>query len=404
MRSTRIVLLGLMGALGILLIWPMSPAQAQGQEYNVLDYGASNDGVTPTEVAINRLSEDVAEAPSTLVFPGGTYLVCGALLYHSNQTWKFLDHATIKLGDGCVSRLIDTSLGKTLTGILQPSTLGQSDITFLHLAIDGNKSNNPTTNSGNGLELMDVSNVLVSSPRIENVPREGLTIGGAASANITIHRPILLNNGLPGVNGGNGLSIVRGRGIEVDGIWAAGNMLYDIDLEPNPHDPANAISNVQIKGGILGSMSTEAPGALIGFGISSSKGQVSGVLISKVISVGNGRGFSVQSANNVQFQNCLAYRNGQDGFYINNATAVVLKQNRAIENSQSWFKHYSGFRINGTDNLIESNQANDNQDIPTQKYGFEEGVGADSNTFMNNIAKGNASGSYLLVGPYSVWQ
>ena len=323
MRSTRIVLLGLMGALGVLLIWPMPPAQAQGQDYNVLDYGASNDGVTPTEVAINRLSEDVAEAPSTLVFPGGTYLVCGILRYRSNQTWKFLDRATIKLGDGCVSRLIDTSLGMTLVGILQPAARGQSNITFLHLTIDGNKSNNPTTNSGDGLELMDVSDVVVSSPWIENVPREGLTIGGAASANITIHRPILLNNGLPGVNGGNGLSIVRGRGIVVTGIWAAGNVLFDVDLEPNPQDPPDAISDVQIKGG-LGAMSAEAPSAFIGLAISSSKGvQVSGVLISKVISVGNGRGFSVQGAKNVQSQNCLAYRNGQEGFYINNATAML---------------------------------------------------------------------------------
>jgi len=396
-----------MGALSVLLIWPMPLAQAQGQEYNVLDYGASNDGVTPTEVAVNRLSEEISEAPSTLVFPGGTYLVCGILRYHSNQTWKFLDHATIKLGNGCVSRLIDTSLGMTLVGILQPAARGQSNITFLHLVIDGNKSNNPTTNSGDGLELMDVSNVLVSSPRIENVPRDALTIGGASgiSSNITIHRPVLLNNGLPGVNGGSGLAIVRGRGIVVTGIWAAGNVLFDVDLEPNPQDPPDAISDVQIKGGVLGSMIAESPGALIGFAIASSKGvQVSGVLISKVISVGNGRGFSVQGAKNVQFQNCLAYRNGQDGFYITNATSVVLKRNRAIENSQSWFKHYSGFRINGTDNLIESNQANDNQDIPTQKYGFEEGVGADSNTFVNNIAKGNAGGSYLLVGPYSVWQ
>jgi hypothetical protein len=407
MRRTRIVFLGLLVALSALLIWPMPPVQAQAPEYNVLAYGASNDGITPTDVAINRLSEEIGGEPGTLVFPGGTYLVCGILRYRSNQTWKFLDHATIKLGDGCVSRLIDTSLGMTLAGILQPAARGQSNITFLHLAIDGNKSNNPTSNSGSGLELMDVSDVHVSSRRIENVPRDALTIGGASSipANITIHRPVLLNNGLPGVNGGSGLAIVRGRGIVVTGIWAAGNMLFDVDLEPNPQDPPDAVSDVQIKGGVLGSLSAEAPGALIGFAVSSSKGvQVSGVLISKVISVGNGRGFSVQGAKNIQFQNCLAYRNGQDGFYINNATAVVLKRNRAIENSQSWFKHYSGFRINGTDNLIESNQANDNQDIPTQKYGFEEGGEADNNTFMNNIAKGNAGGSYLLVGPYSVWQ
>jgi hypothetical protein len=233
MRSTRIVLLGLMGALGVVLIWPMPVAQAQGQEYNVLDYGASNDRVTPTKAEINRLSDDVPEAPATLVFPGGTYFVCDILRYHANQTWKFLDHATIKLGDGCVSRLIDTSLGMTLVGILQPAARGQSNITFLHLAIDGNKRNNPTTNSGDGLELMDVSDLLVSSPRIETVPCDAL-----------------------------GLAISSSRGI-----------------------------------------------------------QVSGVLTSKVISVGNGRGFSVQGVKNVQFQNCLAYRNAQDGFYLNNTTA-----------------------------------------------------------------------------------
>jgi hypothetical protein len=210
---------------------------------------------------------------------------------------------------------------------------GQSNITFLHLAIDGNKSKNPTSNSGSGLELMDVSDVLVSSRRIENVPRDALTIGGVSgiSSNITIHRPVLLNNGLPGVNGGSGLAIVRGHGIMVTGIWAAGNVLFDVVLEPNPQDPPEAVSDVQIKGGVLGSMSAEAPRAFIGFAISTSTGQVSGVLIRKVISVGNGRGFSVQGAKSIQFQNCLAYRNGQDGFYINNATAVVLKRNRAIE-------------------------------------------------------------------------
>jgi parallel beta-helix repeat protein len=396
-----------MGALSVLLIWPIQPAQAQLPEYNVLQYGASNDGITPTEAAINRLSEEIGEAPATLVFPGGTYLVCGILRYRSNQTWKFLDHATIKLGNGCVSRLIDTSLGMTLVGILQPAARGQSNVTFLRLAIDGNKSNNPTINSGNGLDLYDVSDVLVSSPRIQNVPRDGLVIGGGSSipANITIHRPVLRNNGLPGVNGGSGLAIVRGRGIVVTGIWAAGNMLFDIDLEPNPQDPPDAVRDVHINGGLLGSLSAEGPRAFIGLAISSSKGvQISGVVISKVVSVGNGRGFSVQGAENIQFQNCLAYRNGQEGFYISDASGVVLKRNRAIENSQGWFNYYSGFRINGSDNLIESNQANDNQDIPTQRYGFEEGAGADGNTFVNNVAKGNASGSYLLVSPYSVWQ
>ena len=88
-----------MGALGVLL-WSMTPAQAQGQKYHVLDYRASNDVVTPTGAATNRLSEDVSGAPSILGFPGGTHLVCGILRDHSNQTWKFPGHATVKLGDG----------------------------------------------------------------------------------------------------------------------------------------------------------------------------------------------------------------------------------------------------------------------------------------------------------------
>jgi parallel beta-helix repeat protein len=407
MRSTRIVLLWLMGALSVLLIWPMPLVQAQTQEYNVLEYGASNDGVTPTEVAVNRLSEEIGEAPATLVFPGGTYLVCGILRYRSNQTWKFLDHATVKLGNGCVSRLIDTALGMTLVGILQPAARGQSNITFLHLAIDGNKSNNPTTNSGNGLDLYDVSDVLVSSPRIQNVPRDGLVIGGGSSipTNITIYRPVLLNNGLPGVNGGSGLAIVRGRGIVVTEIWAAENSMVDIDLEPNPQDPPDAISEIQINGGVLGSLSAETPGIRGGLSISSSNGlQVSGVLITKVISVGNLRGFRVEGARDIRLQGCLAYRNGQEGFRIDNATGIVMQRNRAIQNGQSMPNLYSGFRINGSDNLLESNQANDNQNAPTQRYGFEEVAGSDGNTFVKNIARGNVSGSYVLVGPYSVWQ
>jgi parallel beta-helix repeat protein len=407
MRSTRFVLFGLMGALSALLISPMPPAQAQAPEYNVLDYGASNDGVTPTEVAINQLSAELGGEPGTLVFPSGTYLVCDILRYRSNQTWKFLNHATIKLGDGCVSRLIDTSLGMTMVGILQPAARGQSNITFLHLAIDGNKGNNPTTNSGNGLDLYDVSNVTVSSPRIENVPRNGLAIGGASSipANITIHRPVLLNNGLPGVNGGAGLAIIRGQNVMVTGIWAAGNALFQIDLEPNPQDPPAAISDVYIKGGVLGSLSGEDARAFIGLAITSSTGvQVSGIKISQVIAVANGRGFSIQGAENVQLQNCLAYRNGQEGFYVSNASDVVLTRNRAIENSKGWLNHYSGFSIDNISTLLDSNQALDYQAAPTQKYGFEEGVRADGNLFINNLAAGNASGSYLLTGPYSVWE
>jgi hypothetical protein len=396
-----------MGALGVLLIWPMPPAQAQGQEYNVLDYGASNDGITPSEVAINRLSEEVSEAPATLVFPGGTYLVCGILRYRSNQTWKFLDHATIKLGNGCVSRLIDTSLGMTLVGILQPAARGQSNITFLHLTIDGNKSNNPTINSGNGLDLYDVSDVLVSSPRIENVPRDGLAIGGGSSipSNITIHRPVLRNNGLPGANGGSGLAIIRGRGIVVTGVWATENAMVDIDLEPNPQDPPDAVSEVQINGGVLGSLSAETLGVGGGLSISSSSNaQVSRVLISKVISIGNLWGFRVQNGRDIRLQSCLAYRNGREGFRIDNATGMVMTRNRAIQNGQSMANLYSGFRISGNDNLLEGNQSNDNQYVPTQRYGFEEGSGSDGNTFVDNVAKGNVSGSYLLVGPDSVWQ
>jgi hypothetical protein len=405
MRSTRIVLFGLIGALGALLVSPMPPAQAQTPEYNVLDYGASNDGVTHTEAAINQLSATLNGAPSTLVFPGGTYLVCGALLYRSNQTWKFLDHATIMLGDGCVNRLPNTPT--RLLGILQPAAPGQSNITFLHLAIDGNKSNNPTTSVGDGLELYDVSDVLVSSPRIENVPRNALAIGGRSSipANIAIHRPILRNSGLPGVNGGSGLAIIRGRAIVVTGIQAAENQHSDIIIEANPSDPPDVVSDVQINGGVLGSLSVKAPGEGAGLFIYSNNGvQVSRVLISKVISLGNRRGFSVQTARDIQLQGGLAYRNWQEGFYMYDVTGLHVRGNRAIENSQTMANLYSGFFINAAGNLIESNRANDNQVIPTQKYGFQEGTGADSNTFVSNVAKGNASGGYLLVGPHSLWE
>jgi parallel beta-helix repeat protein len=132
--------------------------------------------------------------------------------------------------------------------------------------------------------------------------------------------------------------------------------------------------------------------------------QVSGILISKVISLGNFRGFRVEGARDIHLQGCLAYRNGQHGFRIDNSTGLVIQGNRAIENGQSKADQYSGFLITGSDNLIRSNQAKDNQDIPTQRYGFEEGAGADGNLFVNNLGAGNASGSYLLVGPDSVWE
>jgi Right handed beta helix region len=201
----------------------------------------------------------------------------------------------------------------------------------------------------------------------------------------------------------SGITVSRGHGIKVGGIWAAGNARNHIHIEPNPKDPPDAVSDLQINGGVLGSLNGEV--AMRGISIYSGTGlQVRGVRISNIISVGNQQGFLVKSVTDIQLQRCLAYRNGQEGFHIDNAAGVVLKKNRAIENGQSMANQYSGFRIKGTNNLLESNQANDNRDVPTQRYGFEEGTGSDSNTFAYNVATGNASGSYLLVGPYSIWR
>ena len=74
------------------------------QVFNVLDYGATNDGITDSRVAINRAITACSNAQGGIVLvPVGKYYLAGSVVLKSNVNLKVEEGAEIILHTGTVN-------------------------------------------------------------------------------------------------------------------------------------------------------------------------------------------------------------------------------------------------------------------------------------------------------------
>lgn len=370
----------------------------------VTDYQATGDGVTDDTTFIQDAIDAVVTAGGgTLYFPPGTYLISSYLTYGSNQRWEFAAGASIKLMDSSVANLVHTLSSETLAGMVVPSAYtGISNVRFVNMTLDGNKANNSSSNSGDGLVLKGaVSQVIVDDYTGTNLPREGIAIVESSSgtnkpSNVRLRNLTLSGCGQGTVNGGNGIGLTAGSDISIDGFTISGSLGsagHGIDVEPNVAVAA-IINNVRIANGTVSGCKT------VGLNITSSNiaNAVRDISVSNVRSDTNAYGFKLNAGTlgntrDIKYINCRAYRNTSGGFTITTLDRVRLIACDAVENTGNGFTVHQQNTV-----LLGCTAIDDRGGSATQDIGFAEGVGADNNAFIGCKTNGNVTAAYSLRG------
>lgn len=372
-----------------------------GQEVDVRAYGAVGDGVTDDTTEIRAAEAACPSTGCTLLFSGpGTFLISDEVTYRSNQRWVFRGGAVLKLANASVANLIRTVSSSTVTGMVQPSASAQTNVRFEGMILDGNKANNPTVNSGDGLNLLDVTDVQVTGVTIRQVPRDGLTIGESAAgttANVVVAGFVGDDIGLAGVNGGSGIAVTSGDDVTISGCYIASSERDGIDIEPNA---SRVVRRVTIEG------CHAINNTLNGFVIDPNAGGAESV--QTVSYVGNhahgnsGHGFWASGGFGtilgLTYVGNTAYRNQDDGFRVTDQSFVTYTGNHAIENSTTAAGAFSGFFVDAINSTFVGNAARDDQGAKTQQYGFEEDAGSSGNTWRGNVATAHQANRFFLSG------
>lgn len=216
-------------------------------------WGCVGNGVVDDTAAMN-LALAVSGANVELR-QGATYLI-GNALYITQSRKKIY-------GYGSGFKRKNTSVGAwspsngPIMYIADPNyaTTGAAitDVEILGLKIDGNKSNNISVNSGDGIRLVGASKCVIQDCFLTSLGRDAVTLGGdnftagsfvngaspAASNDNLIVNNRIWDIGLVGMNGGNGVAITAGsrniianNNIRGDAALASATTAC-IDIEPN---------------------------------------------------------------------------------------------------------------------------------------------------------------------------
>ncbi len=144
----------------VLLVLVNSQANAAGQSFSVLDYGAKGDGVTNDSAAIQQAIDAAAPVAGTVVFPAGTFRVNSSVHPRSN--------VTIQGTPGQSILYMAAQSGQTF--IMDSKDLSNVTITGLTFRSDGYAGN------VGGIFLSGAQNCRASNLRLEGLYR-GMKLG-----------------------------------------------------------------------------------------------------------------------------------------------------------------------------------------------------------------------------------
>ena len=369
------------------------------------DGGAKGDGATDDTAAIRAAALFLSQLEDCgkLFFPAGTYLISAPVFYYSNQEWIFAPGASIKLKDSSVASLVSTATGATLVGMVQPSASGLSGVRFRGMKLDGNKANNPTANSGNGLDLYAVSDVEVTDIELVDIPRDGLVvskIGAATSSNVYIRGLKATDVGVVGVNGGNGVAIVAGANIhlsdfDVDSAWQFG-----VNVEPNA-GAADEVVGVTIRDGRIRDTWKDTGHGLSIY--SPTDFAINGITVEDVDISGCGAGFVIHGsyrALNIRARNVRARTSRYQNFQVENGLRCGFEECQGLNPAVGQAANtVSNWYIHGTDMVLYHCRADDT--TAQAKHGFEEAIGTQGTVFDRCVVDGALTSSFNIIGSRS---
>lgn len=127
---------------------------------NIKSFGVIGDGSADDYAAIVKAQEQSGE----LYWPPGTYRVSKKLVPKSNERWR---------GAGVGATIIEPTSGSNLNSVIEGENFagaGISDFSMEHIAVDGNRVNNPT--SEHGIKIQG-QNIDISKTVVRNVNKTG---------------------------------------------------------------------------------------------------------------------------------------------------------------------------------------------------------------------------------------
>jgi len=210
--------------------------------FNVVDFGATGDGVTDDAPAFrDAIAAADAAAGSTVYVPAGTYLVDRT----TQNEFGVIDLTDVTdviiSGDGPAS--VVKQRPKNWNTVLEPSMFGClrcTDVTFADLTLDGSRFDAGAAGHEqvHAIEVASAQDVFIHDVTFVHAFGDGVQIRGEGDALTT---NVDVRDSAFDTNGRSGVSIQGGtRQLELTGNHFAGAFDQDIDFEPTgtiPDDP-----------------------------------------------------------------------------------------------------------------------------------------------------------------------
>ncbi|MEZ0262239.1 MAG: Ig-like domain-containing protein [Alphaproteobacteria bacterium] len=374
--------------------------------FNVLDYGATGNGVTDDTAAIQAAIDAAAAAGGGEVYlPAGTYIVTGGE-EASDGAIQIFDNITV-YGDGMGTTTIKLQDGSNddITGILRtPTDVENHDICVHSLTIDGNRDNTGGKVDGwfNGVspgEPGTDTNITLQNVEIKDCSGYGFD-PHEQTTNLIISDCISHGNGLDGFT----LDFINGGIVQNCVAYDNDRHGFNIVTQSSEVSLINCIAYDNTGQGVVvqrGSEDVPLPDDILIQG---------GEFYSN-----GGDGIQINKANNVEIDGAYIHDNdkrgvrimGSIGSIVENCTLHNNSASKNLSNEEIRIESYddtagvSGLIYQTTGTIIQNNTITDDGAVRAN-YAIRE-VGADYTTVTNNVIYGTGEDMPELSGAHSTY-
>lgn len=212
------------------LLWIGLAASAQGKRFDVKQYGATGDGNTDDQAAIEKAVAAAQQAGGgTIYFPAGTYVHHSVIAFGSNMTVQ---------GDSPAQSILQASDARNST----LSFINASNCGVNQLGIRGTGSKRLLNDESSGIFLKKASRCTITQVDVRNVSSAGILIAG--SSRVRVERSHVQDTLADGIHvvGGSSDVVVNQNTAENTGDDSFAAVAYERDPQTNGVTISNNVS------------------------------------------------------------------------------------------------------------------------------------------------------------------
>ena len=402
---------------------------AQSGVYNVLEYGATGDGLTNDTTTIQAAFTAVSAAGGGIVyFPEGTYSVTGIAATVNNPYgagtvtcgFKLASDTKVLLDAGATIKVATNSSQFYSVFVLD----GVSNVVIQGGTLEGDAdthTDSPAGEWGYGIWSLSSSNVLIHNVGVTKFHGDGIHIGygeaGTGGSNVTIRDCICDDNVR------NNISVTGGDNILVTGCTLTGasgkSPEAGIDVEQEVAGATGAITNLTISdclasdndgNGIYVQGINVTETAVIGckahsngvhgicVAVASPDYIYNPVVIGCHANENTECGIQIARARYGKVSGCHCEANGTHGIELyNGSTECLITGNTVVGNSQTTDVTYNGINVTGGDsNLIANNRVYEGADTNKQFIGINISAGDANRVLGNDVTDAGSSTAVFI--------